>query len=67
MSSIPVQTLREMGKDDTIINQAIDRWRSNRQQTGKYFIQIFKSQEKFSTMSIQFAPLPISTLIVRSN
>ncbi|CAC5376188.1 BIRC7_8 [Mytilus coruscus] len=35
MSSIPVQTLREMGKDDTIINQAIDRWRSNRQQTGR--------------------------------
>ncbi|XP_071133384.1 uncharacterized protein [Mytilus edulis] len=35
MSSIPVQTLREMGKDDTIINQAIDRWRSNRTQTGR--------------------------------
>ena len=35
MSSVPVQTLREMGKDDSIINEAIDRWKANRRRTGK--------------------------------
>ena len=35
MSSVPVQTLREMGKDDSIINEAIDRWKANRRRTGQ--------------------------------
>jgi len=37
MSSVPVQTLREMGKDDSIINEAIDRWKANRRRAGKNY------------------------------